>query len=284
MPLTSTLASNTSHALGEFYSFSLDYLVIGGGGGGGGSGPSRFGGGGGAGDLVQTATFATGGATSPKLSGITPGTVLTIVQGIAGFPGTGGSPAFIGVAGGNSFIAYGAIGTQKIIVANGGGGGGPGGTSGTNGGAGGSGGGGGKASGVGGSASGTNVYAGGTAASGTGAGAGGGGAGGAGASAATGGAGLANTITGTSVTYSIGGSAGSTSGPSTYGCGGYASNAALANGAIGNWGVVIISWLASAYNGTPKFNGTVPPTVQTNGIYKYVVFDLNITNSSTITF
>jgi len=91
MPLTSTRASNTAHALGEFYSFSLDYLVIGSGGGGGGSGVARFGGGGGAGDLVQTATFATGGVTSPKLSGITPGTVLYIREGVPGGGGTGGS-------------------------------------------------------------------------------------------------------------------------------------------------------------------------------------------------
>ena len=283
MPLTSTRASNTAHALGEFYSFSLDYLVIGGGGGGGGSGPARFGGGGGAGDLLQTATFATGGVTSPKLSGITPGTVLYIREGVPGGGGTGGSTPNPGSVGTSSSIAYGATGNQKIIIANGGGFGGLGSTSGTNGGPGGSGGGGGRASGVGGSASGTNVHAGGTAASGSGAGAGGGGAGGAGASAATGGAGLANTITGSSVTYCIGGSAGSTSGPSTYGCGGYAGNA-NSTGANGNWGVVIISWLASAYNGTPKFNGTVPATVQTNGIYKYVVFDFNIMNSSTITF
>jgi len=283
MPLTSTLASNTSHALGEFYSFSLDYLVIGGGGGGGGSGPARFGGGGGAGDLLQTATFATGGVTSPKLSGITPGTVLYIREGVPGGGGTGGSTPNPGSVGTPSSIAYGALGNQKIIIANGGGFGGLGSTSGTNGGPGGSGGGGGKSSGVGGSASGTNVYAGGTAASGSGIGAGGGGASAVGTSTGTGGAGLANTITGTSVTYCIGGSAGQTSGPTTYGCGGYAGNTALANGANGNYGVVILAWPASAYKGTPKFNGTVPPTVQTNGNYKYVVFDIN-TNSNTITF
>ena len=280
MPLTSTLASNTSHALGEFYSFSLDYLVIGGGGGGGGSGPARFGGGGGAGDLLQTATFATGGVTSPKLSGITPGTVLTILSGIPGFGGIGDVS---GTTGTNSSIAYGALGNQKIIIANGGGYGGLGGTSATFGSAGGSGGGGGRASGAGGAAIGTNVYAGGTAPSGSGIGAGGGGASAVGTSTGTGGAGLANTITGTSVTYCIGGSAGQTSGPTTYACGGYAGNTALANGANGNYGVVILAWPASAYKGTPKFNGTVPPTVQTNGNYKYVVFDIN-TNSNTITF
>ena len=281
MPLTSTRASNTAHALGEFYSFSLDYLVIGSGGGGGGSNSGRFGGGGGAGDLLQTATFATGGVTSPKLSGITPGTVLYILQGI---PGTGGSSDTIGGNGNPSSISFLSNLSQKFVYASGGGGGGLGGTSGTSGAYGASGGGGGKSNGTGGSAYlSTNGNAGGTAQSGTGAGAGGGGAGGAGNSVGTGGAGLANTITGTSVTYCIGGSAGSTSGPSTYGCGGYAGNA-NANGANGNYGVVIISWLASAYKGTPKFNGTVPPTVQTNGIYKYVVFDFNITNSTTITF
>ena len=85
------------------------------------------------------------------------------------------------------------------------------------------------------------------------------------------------------MTYCIGGSAGSTSGPTTYGCGGYAGNS-NANGANGNSGVVILSWPTSAYKGTPKFNGTVPATVQTNGNYKYVVFDFNIMNSTTITF
>jgi hypothetical protein len=180
---------NASGTFTPLQSLTTDVLVIAGGGGGGGAVNGSLGGGGGAGGYQ----YFTGQSLTAT------GYSITV--------GAGG-------AGGNSSPSSGSNGSNSVFAALaasvGGGGGGSGHGSST----GGSGSNGGSGGGAGFSASTTTIAGLGTAGQGNdggpegvgGGGAGGGGAGGAGANP-TAGAGLANSITGTSVTYATGGSA-----------------------------------------------------------------------------
>ena len=241
-------------------SVSIDFLVVA---GGGGSGSAKAGSGSGAGG-------AGGYRTSTQTLNF--GTVITVTVGDGGAGGTGTSGNVSGSNGSDSSISGSGLTT---ITSAGGGGGGH--ASGANGAAGGSGGGGGGNGGTTGATGGagntpsTSPSQGnnaGNVTSASGYGTGGGGAGGAspngGGSPSAGGIGSANSITGSSVTYAAGGSAGNnqpgSAGTVNTGNGGDGSGQAFA-GAAGGKGVVILSLPTGTYSGTT----TGSPTVTTSG-------------------
>jgi hypothetical protein len=207
---------------------SVDYLVVGGGGGGA-NGYDRGGGGGGAAGMMLTGTLS-----------VTPGESYTVTVGNGGTGGadarannsgtTGGDSSFsivtaLGGIGGQASRVYtptaqntgGAAQISDTTLAQPGGGGG----------GGGSGGGGGGASGAGGNGSGTTGGA--------------------------GGAGLSSDITGTLVTYSVGGAGGGydtdidgangTDNRGNGGAAGGATPASSAKGGNGGTGIVVLSYL-----------------------------------------
>jgi hypothetical protein len=207
---------------------SVDYLVVGGGGGGA-NGYDRGGGGGGAAGMMLTGTLS-----------VTPGESYTVTVGNGGTGGadarannpgtTGGDSSFsivtaLGGIGGQASRIYtptaqntgGAAQISDTTSAQSGGGGG----------GGGSGGGGGGASGAGGNGSGTTGGA--------------------------GGAGLSSDITGTLVTYSVGGAGGGydtdidgangTDNRGNGGAAGGATPASSAKGGNGGTGIVVLSYL-----------------------------------------
>ncbi len=229
---------------------SAQVLVVAGGGGGGGS----------AGDGWNAGGGGAGGLTSNTNYSVTPGTPVTVTVGAGGARGTAsstnnGSTTTIGANGGNSVFG-------TITVIGGGGGGASSGSSGgqgtkNNGVAGGSGGGaatsysssyinGGTAT------SGQGNVGGSGSTGGTGYGGGGGGAGGVGTGPVTGGngggLGLANSITGSSVTYATGGGTGATTpadataGTGNGGTSSVCPNGTAVNSGSGGSGVVIVRY------------------------------------------
>lgn len=246
------------------------YLVVAGGGGGG----SNRGGGGGAGGLRTN-----GGYTFP----ITPGT-YTVTVGDGGAAGTGNGK---GGDGGNSVFG--------TITSTGGGGGG--GISSNQTGQNGGSGGGGSNGGAGGTGMAGQGNNGGLADNGTTNGAGGGGCNAVGAAATaggTGGAGCASTISGSSVTKSVGGLGGHdnvipTAGAANTGTGGEGGNASNLNGSAGGSGTVIIRYpIGIAKITTALLPGSIVATggtitdVTQNGI-KYKVHTFTTTGSDTFT-
>lgn len=242
---------NTSGTFTPTSTLVADYLVAAGGGGGGGNDGNvdRMGGGGGAGGLRSTVTATGGGGNLESALSLTPGTTYTITVGAGGAGGpvvannVGGAD---GSDGTNSSISGTGITT---VTSTGGGGGGQ--SRGSNGRSGGSGGGGGDNNNNNGGAGTTNQgYAGGTGSGGVGYGGGGGGAGGIGTSAnasGTGGSGVATSITGSSVTYAVGGTAGQgtrTNGTANTGNGGSGSRGGSGAGNAGGSGIVIIRYKA----------------------------------------
>lgn len=213
---------------------SVQYLVVGGGGGGGG-GYDTGGGGGGGGGMILTGTLS-----------VTPGSVYTIEVGAGGSASTNNYPSIpetAGGVGGNSIFASitayggdggkgsrtqtggsgagGAVQNSSITSARGGSGGGNAGTS-----AGGSGGGGGGATGA--------------------------GANGVSGSGGIGGTGLTSSISGSSITYGVGGSgargnfattgASGTANRGNGGDGGGYSSGGARNGGTGGSGIVILKY------------------------------------------
>jgi hypothetical protein len=225
---------NSSGTFTPALAFNADMLIVAGAGGGGGAKNGSIGGGGGAGGYQYL--------TSQSLAA----TGYTITVGAGGSAGLGSTPTS-GTAGSNS-----VFGALTASVGGGFGGAGEGVGTGASGGNGGSGGGAGF------SASTTTTGGTGTAGQGNnggnegtgGGGAGGGGAGGAG-TAPSAGAGLANSITGTSITYATGGAGTGAAGngvvPSNptpnRGIGG--DSGWNANGAAGGSGVVIVRYLVA---------------------------------------
>ena len=215
---------------------SVDYLVLAGGGGGGEgwTGGSAATAGGGAGGLRSTVTNTGGLGTLESALSLTPSTSYTVTIGAGGA---------IGLPGANSVFA--------TVTSTGGGSGAYSNARGSyNGGDGGSSGGGSGSSGVVGTRTASPVqgFNGASATSQTVSG-GGGGAGGA-ASGATRGAGLASSITGSSVTYALGGEAGGGGGTKatgaansgTGGGGNFGTGGAAQNGYSGGSGVVILRY------------------------------------------
>jgi len=253
-------------------SYNIDFLIVA---GGGGSGSSRSGGGAGAGGAGG---YRTGSSVS-----ITGGQTYAITVGAGGALGAGTSGANQGGDGGASSV----IGTGVSVTSAGGGGGGAGlGGSGAIGRDGGSGGGGGANAGPSGlpfaggsgnvpSTSPVQGYDGGTTTSGSGYGSGGGGSSNSapdgGGNPAAAGPGTSNSITGSSVTYAAGGSAGNNqpgaAGGANTGNGAQGPGQAYA-GNTGGSGVVILKILTSDYTGTT----TGSPTVTTDGSHKIVKF------------
>ena len=258
-----------------------DILVVAGGGGGGARG------GGGAGGMIQQAGFS-----------ISVGNVITATVGAGGAGGTTGD----GGDGGNSVLSTNdSVNPFSTQTAIGGGGGGSG-----AGRAGGSGGGGDYAGQAGGAGTAGQGNAGGAgSSSGTVSGGGGGGKSAAGSNGVgnsrggNGGAGLADSITGSSVTYAGGGGGGSESvvgGDGGAGGGGrgafngnYAANAGTANTGGGGGGAYNASWVGGAGGSgvviivvpTARYSGTTTgsPTVTTVGDNKVIKF----TSSGTYT-
>lgn len=214
----------------------VEYLVVAGGGGGGGS-TGLGGGGGGAGGLLTNV----GG---PLLNLVTGAYSVSVGAGGNGGPANSGGS---GTNGGNSsfdtFVAVGGgLGRNPSTI-----------TADRNGSAGGSGGGGAGSSvtagtgGAGTAGQGNNGGAGSVSA--TGSGGGGGGKGSAGGSPITAGAGVSNSITGSALTYAVGGTGGSTAtagaganGTDGRGNGGGGAGGATAVGGNGGSGVVIVRW------------------------------------------
>ena len=258
------------------YGYDIEYLSVAGGAGGGASTSGNGGGGGG----------GAGGMLTGTLSEVPTGTALTITV------GSGGSYVNNSVAkggnGGDSSIAGSGI-TTVTSIGGGGGGSGAANSSYDNGNDGGSGGGGGylsyttQSSGGSGTPGQGNDGAGVQSGSASGGGGGGAGAagslntGGGGGYGGVGGAGLANSITGTSVTYARGGTGGEVanqSGAANTGNGGtgaYSTSGARGGGS----GVVVLKVPTSSYSG----NTSGSPTVSTSGDYTIVKF----TSSGTYT-
>ena len=234
-PVTGQLRYNSTIASTEVYNGSgwgalgntylATTLVV----AGGGSGGYSNGAGGGAGGLLT------------NITGLVIGTIYSITVGAGG---AGQTAPGTGYNGSNSLIS-------SYTTAIGGGGGGFTSTNGSNGG---SGGGGGGPSSAGGSGVAGQGNSGGANAG------GGGGAGGAGGTAGVAGAGFASSITGSSITYAVGGSSNGVSGAANTGTGGGAWTGAGNSGAGGS-GVVILSIPTANYSGTT----TGSPTVTTSG-------------------
>jgi hypothetical protein len=268
---------------------SADILVVAGGGGGGGKSTTsgNYGGGGGAGGLVYQ-------------SGVSLTTTAYAVT-----VGAGGSAGTSGVKGGN-----GSNSSFGTVTATGGGGGGTGASSlqaGSNGGSGGGGGRGGAAAGAAGTGTSGQGNDGAAAQNSTPIRGGGGGGAGAAGSSQNGGSGVANSITGTAVTYAGGGGAGgATAGTGGSGGGGAgasagAGTAGAANTGGGGGGAG--STNTTAYNGGAGGSGIVivsystAPTIATSGTLiafsapagvpsaeqSYSVFGANLTDPIVIT-
>jgi len=257
-PITLDPGSNTF----SFTGFSVDYLIVGGGGGGGGSttsANSTSGGGGGAGGMLTGNTTITGSQS------------ITVGAGGAG-----------GAAGTNSGSKSGNKGSDSVAFTLTAEGGGFGAKYDANGGSGGSGGGAGARSGTAGASGGSGTAGQGNDGgsrpliSGSNGAAGGGGAGGAGSdviangTGRAGGAGLANSITGSSITYATGGNGGSVSGgtssnaASNTGNGGTGGGAAGGSGGAGGSGIVVVS-----YFGSQVLAGGIVSTVGGNTVHQF---------------
>jgi hypothetical protein len=268
--------------------YSIEYLVIAGGGGQGqyGANSSYYSAGGGAGGLRNSyASEASGGGGSSETAfTATKATAYTITVGAAGTNNNAGTST----DGSDSALhtitsAGGGRGNTQTGTGSGGNAGGSG--------AGGSGGSGSTGTSPGGAGTANQGYAGGTVtfSVGTPGGAGGGGAGGVGANfvaassqpaSGVGGVGVASAITGSSITYCVGGTgyrawAGATSGNTS----GYSNDANLGHGGTagnantisGSSGVVILRMLDANYSGTTTGSPTVTTNVGSSG-YTVVKF------------
>jgi hypothetical protein len=265
--------------------FNIDYLVIAGGGGGGvGYDPS----GGGAGGLRSTVTATGGGGLLETALSIAKGTSCLVTVGSGGSGATGGSQTTSPGASGNDSVFH------TITSIGGGGGGGyadgvsraplSGGS-----------GGGGTRTHAGASGTTNQGFAGGGIGGGNGAvnaGNGGGGAGGIGQAGVTntsggaGGIGVATSITGSSITYSVGGNGqasgangGNTSGQNNTGNGGNAGSLNI-NGGAGGSGVVIIAY-PDTFSPISNIPGTLTYDTPTRAGYRVYRFTAG---SGTVTF
>jgi len=280
---TELAASFTDSSEGGFIpteDLTVDFLVVGGGGGGGGSDDGFQGGGGGAGGYRTSFSTSGGGASAESQLSLKASTCYSVTVGAYGSGGTVGTDGNRGTDGGDSTVS-------TITSAGGGAGGGGGNTSteeqGNAGGSGGGSGGSNAGGGSGGGGAGTSGqgYAGGAAPASTGSGGSGGGASAVGVTAASlfhsaaGGAGLANTISGSSVTYATGGvtrDGTDTGGANTGEGGGGGYNSA---GAVGGSGIVILSYISTTAKAS---GGTITSYVDGDDTYQVHTFTSSAPN------